>query len=86
MEYKTYEELLMIIKIRKRSFGLGLAIMTLISFGGLSGCYSHVVGVKGPNSTSYDVYEPHMKPQEEEQIKGFFGGLFSNKSNEEKKR
>lgn len=51
----------------------------------LGGCYRHVVDVKGPGASRYDVYEPHFQPQEEEDIKSFFSNLFGGSADKKKK-
>jgi len=52
----------------------------------MGGCYRHVVGVKGPGASSYNVYEPHYKPEEERQIEGWFGSIFGQKPADQKKK
>ena len=53
---------------------------------GMAGCYRHVVEVRGPGAAAYDVYEPHYKPEEEQQIEDWFGSIFGKKPTDSKKR
>ncbi len=66
-----------------------LLIATLVTVV-LSGCYEHVVAVKGPGAQGYDVYEPHFKEQEEKDIidgiDEFFGNLFGTNKEADKRR
>lgn len=52
----------------------------------LVGCYRHVVEVKGPGASRYDIYEPHFQPQEEEDIKSFFSNLFGGSSDKKDRK
>jgi hypothetical protein len=52
------------------AFGVLAAVVVTIA---LTGCYRRVVGVKG-DASSYDgkVYEPNLKPGEDNVVKGLF--------------
>ena len=40
-------------------------VFCLVAVLACSGCYKHVVGVSGPGSEAYDVYEPNRQTPED---------------------
>jgi len=70
---------------RQVARALMVAAVSLPPAMALNGCYQHVVGARGPGAESYNVYEPHYKPEEEQQIEDWFGSIFRPQPADKKK-